>query len=44
MAIKTVKATINGQTYDLTLNSASGKWEATITAPGKTSYNLAGGY
>ena len=44
MAIKSVKATINGQTYDLTLNSASGKWEATITAPGKTSYNLAGGY
>ena len=44
MAIKPVKATINGQTYDLTLNSASGKWEATITAPGKTSYNLAGGY
>lgn len=44
MAIKTVKATINGQTYDLTLNSASGKWEATITAPGKTSYNLASGY
>lgn len=44
MAIKTVKATINGQTYDLTLNSASGKWEATITAPGKTSYNLSGGY
>lgn len=44
MAIKTVKATINGQTYDLTLNSASGKWEATITAPGKTSYNQAGGY
>lgn len=44
MAIKTVKATINGQTYDLTLNPASSKWEATITAPGKTSYNLAGGY
>lgn len=44
MAIKTVKATINGQAYDLTLNSASGKWESTITAPGKTSYNLAGGY
>lgn len=44
MAIKTVKATINGQTYDLRLNFASGKWEATITAPGKTSYNLAGGY
>ena len=44
MAIKTVKATINGQTYDLTLSPASGKWEATITAPGKTSHNLAGGY
>lgn len=44
MAIKTVKATINGQTYDLSLNSSTGKWEATITAPGKTSYNQAGGY
>ena len=44
MAIKTVKATINGQTYDLALNSSTGKWEATITAPGKTSYNQAGGY
>lgn len=44
MAIKTVKATINGQTYDLALNSSIGKWEATITAPGKTSYNQAGGY
>lgn len=44
MAIKTVKATINGQAYDLALNSSTGKWEATITAPGKTSYNQAGGY
>lgn len=44
MAIKTVKATINGQTYDLALNSSTGKWKATITAPGKTSYNQAGGY
>lgn len=44
MAIKTVKATINGQTYDLTLNSSTGKWEATITAPGTTSYNQPGGY
>lgn len=44
MAINTVKATINGQTYDLAFNSSSGKWEATLTAPGKTSYNLAGGY
>lgn len=44
MAIKTVKATIDGQTYNLTRNSSTGKWEATVTAPGKTSYNLSGGY
>lgn len=42
MAIKAVKATINGQTYNLTQNMSTGKWEATITAPGKTSYNQAG--
>lgn len=44
MAIKTVQATINGQTYTLALNSSTGKYEATITAPGKTSYNQSGGY
>lgn len=44
MAIKTVQAIINGQTYTLALNSATGKYEATITAPGKTSYNQTGGY
>lgn len=44
MAIKTVQAVINGQTYNLTYNSTSGKWEATVTAPGKTSYNNSGGY
>lgn len=44
MAIKTVKATINGQEYSLTLNSSTGKWEATITAPGQTSFNQSGGY
>ena len=44
MAIKTVTATINGQTYTLTLNASTGKYEATITAPGKTSYNQTGGY
>lgn len=44
MAIKTVTATINGQTYTLALNSSTGKYEATITAPGKTSYNQTGGY
>lgn len=44
MAIKTVQAIINGQTYALTLNSSTGKYEASITAPGKTSYNQTGGY
>lgn len=38
MAIKTVQAIINGQTYNLTLNSGTGKYEATVTAPSKSSY------
>lgn len=44
MAIKTVQAIINGQTYSLTYDAASGTYKATLTAPGKTSYNLTGGY
>lgn len=44
MAIKTVTTIINGQTYTLTLNSATGKYEATITAPSKSSFNQTGGY
>lgn len=44
MAISSVTATINGQTYTLSRNSSTGKYEATITAPGATSYNLSGGY
>ena len=44
MAVKTVQAVINGQTYDLTLNSSTGKWEATITAPSKSSYTQSGHY
>lgn len=44
MAIQKVQAIINGQSYTLALNSATGKYEATITAPGKTSYNQSGGY
>ena len=44
MAIASVTATINGQSYTLALNSSTGKYEATITAPGATSYNLDGGY
>lgn len=39
MAVNTVKATINGQTYDLSYNSTNKQWEATITAPSKTSYH-----
>ena len=39
MAVKTVQAVINGQTYNLTLNSQNGKYEATVTAPAKSSYN-----
>ena len=42
MAIKTVKAVVNGQEYSLTYSSSSGKWEATLTAPGKSSYNQDG--
>ena len=44
MAVKTVYATINGQVYNLTLNSSTGKYEATITAPSKSSYNQSGHY
>ena len=44
MAIKTVKATINGSQYTLTYNSTSGKWEATLTAPTTSSYNQTGHY
>lgn len=36
--VKTVRAIINGQTYNLTFNDISGKWETTITAPTKSSY------
>lgn len=44
MAVKKVEAVINGQTYALTLNPSTGKYEATITAPSKSSYNQTGGY
>lgn len=36
--ISTVSATINGQIHELTLNTSTGKYEATITAPVKSSY------
>lgn len=44
MAIKTVTAIINGNEATLTLNSSTGKYEATITAPSKSSYTLSGHY
>ena len=44
MAIKTVQVTINGVPTTLTLNPQTGKYEATITAPTKSSYNQSGGY
>lgn len=44
MSVKTVTAVINGQTYTLTKNSSTGKYEATITAPSKSSYTLSGHY
>ena len=44
MAISQVRANVNGTWYTLTLNSSTGKYEATITAPGATSYNQSGGY
>ena len=42
--IKTVQATIKGQVYTLTLNETSGKYETTITAPDKSSYNNNAGH
>lgn len=44
MAIQTARVQINGTWHTLTKNSSTGKWEATITAPSVTSYNLAGHY
>lgn len=44
MSVKTVQAVVNGQTYTLTLNSSTGKYEATITAPNQSSYTLDGHY
>ena len=43
MAIKQVRAQINGTWYTLTLNGTN-TYTATITAPGSTSYTKTGGY
>ena len=44
MAIATVRVQINGTWTTLTYNSTSKAYEATITAPGTTSFNMSGGY
>lgn len=44
MAISNVRVKVNGTWTVLTLNSSTGKYEGTITAPSTTSYNLDGGY
>lgn len=44
MAISTVRVQINGTWTNLTYNSATGAYEATITAPSTTSYGRTGGY
>ncbi len=44
MAVNSVKAVVNGTTYTLTLNSSTGAYEGTITAPSESSFNQSGGY
>ena len=44
MAISRVRVQINGTWTNLTYNSATGAYEATITAPAVTSFNRSGGY
>ena len=44
MAVKTVQAKFNGQTITLTLNSSTGKYEASVTAPNTSSFKMTGGY
>ena len=39
MAISSVQAILKGTTYNLTLNSDTGLYEGTITAPSESSYN-----
>lgn len=43
MAISTVRVQMNGSWYDLSKQS-DGSWQATLTAPNTTSFNLDGGY
>lgn len=43
MAISTVRVQMNGNWYNLAEQS-DGSWQATLTAPNTTSFNLDGGY
>lgn len=42
--ISSVTVQINGQTHTLTLNTSTGKYEATLTAPSKSSYTINAGH
>jgi|LSQX01.3.fsa_nt_gb hypothetical protein len=44
MAISTVRVKVNEVWHDLTYNGGTGKYEKTITAPNKTSYNVNAGH
>lgn len=44
MAINSVKVLVDGTWHTLTLNASTGKYEKTITAPNKTSYNVNAGH
>lgn len=44
MSVKTAKAVINGQTVTLTFNESTKRWEATVTAPARSSYTQEGHY
>lgn len=44
MAVNSVTAKVNGTSYNLTYNSSSGAYEATITAPNKSSYTQTNKY
>ncbi|MBQ4347285.1 MAG: hypothetical protein IJC39_02420 [Firmicutes bacterium] len=44
MSVSEVKATVAGVEYPLSLNSETGLWEISLTAPLKSSFNEAGGY
>ena len=44
MSVKSVQAILNGTTYTLALNSSTGDYEATLTAPNESSYNNNAGH